>query len=53
MWVYSGCRGVHCWVSDDKVIHADADIRKAILSYLTVIKVRQLIYITHVYIHVT
>lgn len=38
LWVYSGRRGVHCWVSDQKARKMNANTRKALLSYLEVIK---------------
>ncbi|KAI0205978.1 DNA primase small subunit [Astrocystis sublimbata] len=38
MWVYSGRRGVHAWVSDKKARAMDDQKRRAIAGYLEVIK---------------
>ncbi|CAL8071467.1 unnamed protein product [Orchesella dallaii] len=38
MWVFSGRRGVHCWVCDQEAINLDSHARAAILEYLTVIR---------------
>lgn len=40
MWVYSGRRGVHCWVSDERARRLNNESRKAIVGFLEVIKVR-------------
>ncbi|KAI9093802.1 hypothetical protein DFS34DRAFT_643475 [Phlyctochytrium arcticum] len=38
LWVYSGRRGVHCWVSDSRARKLTGDQRRAIVSFLEVIK---------------
>lgn len=54
MWVYSGRRGnsiqytfiffgVHCWVSDKEARQLNSEGRRAVVSYLEVIKVNRLI----------
>ena len=40
MWVYSGRRGIHCWVSDDEARLLSNEGRSAIVEYLTAIKAR-------------
>ncbi|CAO3608915.1 unnamed protein product [Cunninghamella echinulata] len=38
LWVYSGRRGVHCWVSDQRARVMNNECRKAIVGYMEVIK---------------
>eukprot|EP01112_Ceratiomyxa_fruticulosa_P009383 TRINITY_DN2443_c0_g1_i1.p1 TRINITY_DN2443_c0_g1~~TRINITY_DN2443_c0_g1_i1.p1 ORF type:complete len:436 (+),score=90.89 TRINITY_DN2443_c0_g1_i1:218-1525(+) len=38
LWVYSGRRGIHCWVADERAKKLLMDVRTSIVEYLTVIK---------------
>ena len=37
LWIYSGRRGVHCWVYDQTARKLQSSIRQAIVEHLTVI----------------
>jgi DNA primase small subunit len=38
LWVYSGRRGAHAWISDDRACKYDDHLRKSLASYLEVVK---------------
>jgi DNA primase small subunit len=38
LWVFSGRRGVHCWISDQAAMALVDDARRTIVSYLELIK---------------
>src|SRR5258706_982314 len=38
LWVYSGRRGIHCWVSDREAMDLTNDQRRSIMGYLEVVK---------------
>jgi len=38
LWVYSGRRGIHCWVSDDEAMQLTDEQRKALMGWLEVIR---------------
>jgi len=37
LWVYSGRRGIHLWVSDQEAMELNDEERRAIANYLTVV----------------
>lgn len=38
LWVYSGRRGIHCWISDQSALDLTDDQRRALVTFLEVIK---------------
>jgi hypothetical protein len=39
LWVYSGRRGIHLWISDKEAMDLTDDERRAIVHYIEVVKV--------------
>jgi DNA primase small subunit len=37
LWVYSGRRGIHLWISDKEAMDLTDDERRAAVNYLTVV----------------
>ena len=42
IWVFSGRRGAHCWISDSRARNLDETARKSIVEYLDVLGSKQL-----------
>lgn len=42
VWVFSGRRGAHCWVSDARARELDESARKSLVEYLDVLSARSL-----------
>lgn len=40
-WIYSGRRGVHCWVSDASARALSNEARSAIINYCSLVTVRR------------
>jgi DNA primase small subunit len=38
LWVYSGRRGIHCWVSDREAMELTDEQRRAMVGWLTVVQ---------------
>lgn len=38
LWVYSGRRGIHCWISDKEACDLSDDSRRAIVGWIDIIK---------------
>ena len=38
LWVYSGRRGIHCWVSDREAMELTDEQRRALVGWMTVVQ---------------
>jgi DNA primase small subunit len=38
LWVYSGRRGIHCWISDPAALDLNDDQRRSLVTFMEVIK---------------
>jgi DNA primase small subunit len=38
LWVYSGRRGIHCWISDKEAMELTDDQRKSLMGWMEVVK---------------
>ena len=39
LWIYSGRRGVHCWIGDQTARELQSSIRQAIVEHISVLTV--------------